>query len=78
LARIKERVSLGGHDVPAVDVRRRFDRSIYNFLKVYEPLLDAWDFFDNSASTPRLVAKKRRGEVEVFDEVLFKRISILR
>ena len=67
LARIKERVSLGGHDVPKVDVLRRFNRSIYNFLKVYEPFLDSWDLFDNSASHPRLIAKKN-GKSEIFDQ----------
>ena len=74
LARIKERVSLGGHDVPKADVLRRFDRSIYNFLKIYEPFLDAWDLFDNSASCPRLIAKKN-GKFEVLDRQLFDVIS---
>ncbi len=73
LARIKERVALGGHDVPKKDVLRRFDRSIYNFLKIYEPFLDSWDLFDNSASYPRLIAKKNGG-FEVFDQGLFEKV----
>jgi predicted ABC-type ATPase len=32
LSRVKERVSRGGHDVPEPVVRRRFDRSMQNFL----------------------------------------------
>ncbi len=32
LSRIKDRVMEGGHDVPEAIVRRRFDRSIKNFL----------------------------------------------
>ena len=76
LARIKERVSLGGHDVPKVDVLRRFNRSIYNFLKVYEPFLDSWDLFDNSASHPRLIAKKN-GKSEIFYQKLFEKKSKL-
>ncbi len=77
LARIKERVSLGGHDVPKGDVLRRFDRSIRNFLKVYEPLLDSWHLFDNSASTPRLIARKN-GKLEIFNDALFEKIIKLR
>ncbi|NTU50314.1 MAG: Zeta toxin family protein [Desulfobulbaceae bacterium] len=77
LARIKERVSLGGHDVPREDVLRRFDRSILNFLRVYQPLLDSWDLFDNSASHPRLIAKKN-GLLEVLDQNLFDKITKLR
>lgn len=32
LSRIRERVSRGGHDIPELVVRRRFDRSMSNFL----------------------------------------------
>jgi predicted ABC-type ATPase len=35
LARIRERVLRGGHDIPEAVVRRRFDRSITNFLGQY-------------------------------------------
>jgi predicted ABC-type ATPase len=38
LTRVRARVSEGGHDVPEVVVRRRFDRSVRNFL----PLSPAW------------------------------------
>jgi predicted ABC-type ATPase len=41
LSRIRGRVSEGGHDVPEVDVRRRFDRSIKNFLVLYRALADS-------------------------------------
>ncbi len=40
LARIKDRVAEGGHDVPSQDVRRRFIRSSINFFKLYRPLLN--------------------------------------
>lgn len=59
LGRIRQRVAAGGHDVTAQDVRRRLHRSIENFFKVYEPLLDSWMFFDNSETTPRLIAAKK-------------------
>jgi predicted ABC-type ATPase len=57
--RVKLRVSLGGHDVPADVVRRRFGRSLSNFFDLYMPLADEWTLFDNS--TPphaRTVAAK--------------------
>jgi predicted ABC-type ATPase len=38
LSRVKERVSRGGHDVPEPVIRRRFDRSMQNFLLHYRPL----------------------------------------
>src|SRR3989338_8067228 len=75
LERIKDRVASGGHDVPAVDVRRRFRRSIENFFKVYEPAADAWMLFDNSGEKHRLVAQKTDGKLIVKDPDLYKKIS---
>jgi len=56
LARIKDRVSEGGHDVPEHDARRRFERAIKNFLVLYRPLADSWFLFDNSRRTPSVIA----------------------
>ncbi len=66
IARIKDRVAEGGHHVPAVDVRRRFVRGVSNFIK-YGSIFDSWMLFDNSATTPVLIAKRRNGNVEVMD-----------
>lgn len=75
LERIKDRVASGGHDVPAVDVHRRFRRSIDNFFKVYEPLLDTWMLYDNSGSEPYLVAEKIGGKLSIKDDDLYGKIS---
>lgn len=71
IARIKRRVSEGGHNVPVNDVRRRFGRSISNFFSLYEPLLDSWTLFDNSQIKPILIAKKRKGYRKILDKKLF-------
>ena len=55
LKRIAARVKQGGHDIPKDDVVRRFSRSWSNFVKVYQPLADAWSVYDNSAETPQLL-----------------------
>ena len=54
--RVKQRVSLGGHDVPELDIRRRFKRSIRNFWHVYRELADFWSIVYNAGSTPENVA----------------------
>ena len=74
LERIKDRVASGGHDVPAVDVRRRFRRSIENFLSVYKPLLDSWMLFDNSEEKPHLVAEKTGDKLSIKDTELYSKI----
>ncbi|MCM8779570.1 MAG: zeta toxin family protein [Candidatus Omnitrophica bacterium] len=78
IARIKDRVREGGHNMPAVDVRRRFTRGINNLFKIYEPLFDSWMLFDNSKVKPVLIAKRKNGHREVLEEESFNIIQKLR
>ena len=58
VTRVAERVSLGGHDVPDDVVRRRYEKGLRNFFRIYAPLAKAWHFYDNrKADGPRLVAE---------------------
>jgi len=57
LARVRERVKKGGHDVPEPDIRRRFYRSQQHFVSAYAPLTDRWAVWDNQTSPPRLLAE---------------------
>ncbi|HEY6348136.1 MAG TPA: zeta toxin family protein [Candidatus Angelobacter sp.] len=72
LSRVKERVLKGGHDVPEVDVRRRFGRSIENFLNHYRPLADSWILFDNSKIPPSEVAFAKEGELRIIDVDIYR------
>jgi predicted ABC-type ATPase len=74
LARIRERVSKGGHNVPVQDVRRRFRRSINNLFQFYRPLLNSWVLFDNSMEIPRPIAEEKYGELVISDKNLFSKI----
>ena len=70
--RVKLRVGLGGHDVPADVVKRRFGRSLSNFFTLYasreSPLADEWTLLDNS-NTPLAipVAKQIDNELNIFE-----------
>ena len=75
IARIKQRVVEGGHNVPDVDVKRRFKRSIDNFFNLYKPLVDTWVLFDNSAAKPALVARQNGGQPLIVNERLFALIQ---
>lgn len=56
VARVRERVRLGGHDVPEETIRRRFARGLRNFFRIYQPLATTWRFYDNGEhSGPRLI-----------------------
>jgi predicted ABC-type ATPase len=71
LLRIRGRVSLGGHDVPAADVRRRFDRSIRNFLVHYRHLANSWTLYDNTAAMPKIIASEERGQLQIGETTLY-------
>ena len=57
IARVRQRVSQGGHDVPDGVVRRRFQKGWRNFERVYRDLVDEWIVYDNSGDAPRLVGR---------------------
>jgi predicted ABC-type ATPase len=65
LDRVRGRVLRGGHDVPEVVLRRRFNRSIRNFMKNYRLLADLWTFFDNSGETPEIVASEAEHKLSI-------------
>ena len=75
LARIKDRVSEGGHNVPAQDVKRRFSRSLSNLFRIYRPLLNSWMIFDNSGIKPLLIAMENSGKLTIDNKSLFLKIT---
>ena len=48
VTRVTERVRLGGHDVPAEVVHRRYRVGLQNLFRIYMPLVDSWQLYDNS------------------------------
>ncbi len=71
LERIELRIRSGGHHIPESIVRRRFDRSLPNFLRFYKPLVDSWAIFDNSGDAPKMIAFEESGKLEILDPGLF-------
>ena len=74
ISRIKDRVLKGGHNVPETDARRRFDRSIRNFLNDYESLADSWSLFDNSDIPPSRIAFKKGDELQIIKADTYNRL----
>ncbi len=74
LARIKERVLRGGHDVPEAIVRRRFRRSLKNFWEQYRPLADEWILFDGSAAALSTIAKEMQGRLHIIEPKSYNEI----
>lgn len=71
LARVRSRVQHGGHDIPEADIRRRWDQSRENLIRLL-PLLAELRMFDNSkdgdpaqgiAPTPMLILEMARATI---------------
>src|SRR5258708_10424267 len=56
VARVADRVRLGGHAVPEPTIRRRYRSGLRNFFAVYRPLTTTWRMYDNSTHELRLIA----------------------
>lgn len=67
IQRVAERVQHDGHDVPEEDIRRRYRRSLVNWFKLYQPLASYWAVFDNTGTSPRMVASLNEQGMEILD-----------
>lgn len=77
IARVAERVKMGGHNVPEDTIRRRYHAGLKNFFNLYTPLADSWSFYDNSLEArPLLLASgdKQTGTV-VNNKVVWEQIT---
>jgi predicted ABC-type ATPase len=69
IARVRQRVAKGGHDIPESDLRRRFWRSRENLVKVYLQLAVRWTVWDGRELPPKTLASWKRHSI-VFVERL--------
>jgi len=77
VARVADRVRLGGHAVPDATIRRRYHSGQRNFFDLYRSLTTTWRMYDNSTHEPRLIASRAStGTVTVNDVVLWGRIMV--
>ena len=72
VARVRNRVSAGGHHVPTEDVVRRFYRSKHNFWYTYRDLVDRWSLFYNSVEHFQEVASGEGDSVIITNETFFE------
>lgn len=56
--RVETRVKEGGHSIPEDVIRRRYEKGLRNFYKIFEPIVDEWIFIDNSGEPYEIIAHK--------------------
>jgi len=59
ILRVKNRVLAGGHNVPEVDIIRRYTRSKHLFITLYKEIVDEWSLFYNGDDKFELIANNR-------------------
>jgi len=62
IARVKDRVAAGGHNIPENVVRRRYYMGLTYFFETYAPVCDRWILADNS-NTPFTVVAEGNADV---------------
>ena len=60
--RVAERVSKGGHNIPAEVIQRRFYRGIQNLFTLYIPLCDSWMVVDCMNLVVNIIAEGKKGD----------------
>lgn len=63
--RVETRVKEGGHNIPEIVIRRRYENGLKNFFGIFEPLVDEWMFIDNSGEPYGIIAQKNNGDETV-------------
>lgn len=72
LTRVRKRVRMGGHNVPAVDVQRRFSRSQEHCVNDYLPLATRWTVWDSRSLPPKLLASSGTDDIDVVTRLFGK------
>ncbi|MCL2700263.1 MAG: zeta toxin family protein [Phycisphaerae bacterium] len=57
VARVRQRVTQGGHNIPEPDIRRRFDRGLENFHRYYRAAVDSWQIYDACQCPPVVISE---------------------
>jgi predicted ABC-type ATPase len=72
ILRVKNRVLNGGHDVPTIDIKRRYARSRELFVSLYKDMVDKWILYFNGDDNCILVCED--GEIQ--DEELYNKFTV--
>lgn len=71
--RVAERVAHGGHDIPVIDIERRFPRSLRQLLAVFSQRVDRCTCLMNDGDSPVLVFEQQGEERRILDDEYYRR-----
>ena len=73
--RVRERVRLGGHNIPEDVIYRRYANGLKNFFEIYQPIANSWRILDVSGDTPKDLAFGDKFGVRILEEFKWKEIQ---
>ena len=71
IARVRQRVALGGHDVPEDVIRRRYYRSLLN-IDAVQKQADQWEIYYNGEDKYELIARGIGDQINVINNPRYK------
>lgn len=76
IARVKQRVASGGHNIPEDVIIRRYYRGQKNLIEFYLPLCDTWIIYDNSNFPTQLIATyTSEQKITIYQPKIFNKIQ---
>ena len=70
--RVETRVKEGGHNIPEVTIRRRYENGLKNFFGIFETIVDEWILIDNSGEPYEIIAQKNNSVISVKNEGIWE------
>jgi predicted ABC-type ATPase len=73
--RVARRVTVGGHNIPESDIRRRYSRGLKNLFQLYLPCVDAAYVYNGSVLPPCLTWQRQLDQETTFDDTTWETIN---
>ncbi len=75
IERVKCRVKEGGHDIPVDVIRRRYNRGLENFFKIYKNHVNSWIFINNSGNPYKIIAEGTSNNEIVYNKNIWNNLN---
>lgn len=75
ISRVRERIKMGGHNVPEYIIQRRYHAGLKNFFNLYLSISNSWQFYDNTnVEGLTLIASKKDDSTIIQNENIWKKL----
>jgi len=72
--RVENRVRAGGHNIPELDITRRFYRGITNLIDFYLPIVDTASIYDASTTRREKIVEKLGDQLTILNEHVWQKM----